>query len=152
MEYTISEMCKLTGVSKDTLRYYDKINLIIPKRALSKYRTYNNKDVMLAKYIQVLKYMGYSLDRIRDILTLYDQQVGDECAKKLELFFDNKEKKIMGKIREMEQVLEIFNEGRKHVGELEGMDNLVLNIFEIIKPGEKEFIENSNLLFNINLK
>mgnify|MGYP003410277415 CR=1 FL=1 len=134
------------------LGYYDKINLIIPKRALSKYRTYNNKDVMLAKYIQVLKYMGYSLDRIRDILTLYDQQVGDECAKKLELFFDTEAQKIMGKIREMEQVLEIFNEGRKHVGELEGTDNLVLNIFEIIKPGEKEFIENSNLLFNINLK
>ena len=87
MEYSISEMCKLTGVSKDTLRYYDKINLITPKREASKYRTYNDKDVMLAKYIQVLKYIGYSLDEIREVLVLYYLPVGEDCTKRLKFFF-----------------------------------------------------------------
>ena len=39
----------------------------------------------------------------------------------------------------MEQILGILNEGKKHIGEKEGMDNLVLNIFEIIKPEEECF-------------
>ncbi len=139
MEYSISEMCKLTGVSKDTLRYYDKINLITPKREASKYRTYNDKDVMLAKYIQVLKYIGYSLDEIREVLVLYYLPVGEDCTKRLKYFFESEIKEIIEKIRKMEQILGILNEGKKHIGEKEGMDNLVLNIFEIIKPEEECF-------------
>ena len=35
MEYTISQLAKLAGISTRTLRYYDEIDLLKPKRIIA---------------------------------------------------------------------------------------------------------------------
>lgn len=46
MEYTISQLAKLAGISTRTLRYYDEINLLKPKRINSSgYRIYGQEEV-----------------------------------------------------------------------------------------------------------
>jgi len=66
--YSISELSEILSISKDTLRYYDKIDLFKPKRGENKYRYYTEKDLLELKYIEVMKYAGLSLSEIKMIL------------------------------------------------------------------------------------
>ena len=65
--YTISEFAKMTGVSTDTLRYYDKINLFKPTNIYSKtgYRYYTLKEFEEIGEIQTLQTLGVSLKEIK---------------------------------------------------------------------------------------
>lgn len=65
--YTISEFAKMTGVSTDTLRYYDKINLFKPTDIDSKtgYRYYTLKEFEEIGVIQTLQTLGVSLKEIK---------------------------------------------------------------------------------------
>ena len=65
--YTISEFAKMTGVSTDTLRYYDKINLFNPTDIDPKtgYRYYTLKEFEEIGVIQTLQTLGVSLKEIK---------------------------------------------------------------------------------------
>ena len=65
--YTISEFAKMTGVSTDTLRYYDKINLFKPTDIDPKtgYRYYTLKEFEEIGVIQTLQTLGVSLKEIK---------------------------------------------------------------------------------------
>ena len=65
--YTISDFAKMTGVSTDTLRYYDKINLFKPTNIDSKtgYRYYTLKEFEEIGEIQTLQKLGVSLKEIK---------------------------------------------------------------------------------------
>ncbi len=66
--YLIGEVSKICNIPKKTLRYYDSIDVIKPKKTseYSGYRYYsvdNMQDIIILKYF---KQMGYSLSEIRD--------------------------------------------------------------------------------------
>lgn len=67
--YTIGKLSKKTGVTVRTLDYYDEISLLKPSsKTEGGHRLYNEDDVMQLERILALKYMGFSLEQIRDIL------------------------------------------------------------------------------------
>ncbi len=69
MEYKISELANLSGVSTRTLRHYDEIGLLIPKRlANSQYRIYDDQHVNQLHDILVLKAMGFDLAKIKSLI------------------------------------------------------------------------------------
>jgi DNA-binding transcriptional MerR regulator len=51
-------------ISKDTLRYYDKLKLVCPKRGGNNYRHYTEQDILDLQYIQVLSFTGFTLPEI----------------------------------------------------------------------------------------
>ena len=60
MEYSINELSKLAMVSKRTLRYYDEINLLNPKRINSSgYRIYGQNEIDKLQQILFYKEMGF---------------------------------------------------------------------------------------------
>lgn len=65
--YTISEFAKMTGVSTDTLRYYDKINLFKPNDTdpQTGYRYYTLRGFEEIGVIQTLQTLGVSLKDIK---------------------------------------------------------------------------------------
>ena len=70
MEYSINELSKLAKISKRTLRYYDEINLLKPKRINSSgYRIYGDYEIDQLQQILFYKEMGFKLDEIREIIT-----------------------------------------------------------------------------------
>lgn len=73
-EYTISQTAELLSISKDTLRYYDKIGLIKPLRGTNNYRFYNQTDILLLQYVEVMKYAGLSLTQIKSIMNDVDKK------------------------------------------------------------------------------
>ncbi len=73
MEYTIKKLAEIAGVSVRTLRYYDEINLLKPKRINSSgYRIYGQNEVDLLQQILFYKSMDMRLDEIQEIISKPD--------------------------------------------------------------------------------
>jgi len=69
MEYTISKLAKLSGISKRTLHYYDEIGLLKPmKLSESGYRIYGEEQVDLLQQILLYKELGFSLEKIQELV------------------------------------------------------------------------------------
>ncbi|WP_274309012.1 MerR family transcriptional regulator [Solibacillus daqui] len=60
----IGEFAERTGISKDTIRYYEKIGLLHPE-IKNKHRDYNNNEIILIETIIKLKQTGFSLLEIK---------------------------------------------------------------------------------------
>jgi len=69
--YRISEVSKETGLSADTLRYYEKAGLLKNiNRTASGIRLYNDADLSRLRFIQRAKTMNFSLDEISKLLQM----------------------------------------------------------------------------------
>ncbi|TFJ92003.1 MerR family transcriptional regulator [Lentibacillus salicampi] len=67
--YTIGQLSKKTGVTVRTLDYYDEIGLIKPSsKTEGGHRLYMDNDVMTLERVLALKYMGFSLEKMKDVL------------------------------------------------------------------------------------
>jgi MerR family Zn(II)-responsive transcriptional regulator of zntA len=66
----ISELSQKTGLSKDTIRYYEKIGLLSSnqKRTENNYRYYDAETVSHLLFIKQGKMMGFTLNEIKTIL------------------------------------------------------------------------------------
>lgn len=73
--YQIAELAKLSGVSSRTLRYYEEIGLLKPKREPnSNYRYYDSTDVDNLQQILFFKEMGLELKEIKKAMTTLDKE------------------------------------------------------------------------------
>lgn len=70
MEYTVSKLAGISGVSGRTLRYYDQINLLKPARINdSGYRVYGPKEVDVLQQILFYRELGIRLEDIKQVIT-----------------------------------------------------------------------------------
>jgi DNA-binding transcriptional MerR regulator len=68
-EWRIKEISDLTKISIRMLRHYDKIGLLKPSYRLSNgYRCYTEVDLAVLQQIVSLKYFGFNLKTIKDLL------------------------------------------------------------------------------------
>lgn len=66
---TISEVVKLSGVSRRTLQYYDEIGLLAPAQVSpAGYRLYDDENLLRLWRILFYKELGFSLDNIQILL------------------------------------------------------------------------------------
>ena len=76
MEYGISELSKMAGISTRTLRYYDAIGLLKPSRVNSAgYRYYGQREVDLLWQILFYRERGLDLKQIQAIVVREDCDV-----------------------------------------------------------------------------
>ncbi|MGE1130192.1 MerR family transcriptional regulator [Bacillus wiedmannii] len=67
--YSIGEFSEKTGVSIRTLHYYDEIGLLKPvKNPSSGHRLYTKQDEIILQQIVSFKFLGYSLEKISEII------------------------------------------------------------------------------------
>ncbi len=74
---TIREMCETFMVTPRTLRFYESKELLFPIREGNK-RLFTKRDRARLKLILRGKRFGFSLEQIRQLLDLYDQNAGDQ--------------------------------------------------------------------------
>ncbi|MGE7912503.1 MerR family transcriptional regulator [Lysinibacillus xylanilyticus] len=68
-KFSIGEFSEKTGIPIPTLHYYDEIGLLQPeKNPSSGHRTYYFQDIITLQKIISLKFLGYSLDKIANLL------------------------------------------------------------------------------------
>ena len=102
-----NDMIKKTGLSKQTILYYEKEGLIHPLRDDNGYRNYSKQDEQVLILIKLLRSMNVGID---DIKMVIDQQLSfQDCLTNQQSYLENT-------ITEMEQVkkkVEFYKE--KHI-------------------------------------
>jgi MerR family transcriptional regulator, thiopeptide resistance regulator len=71
--YKPHEFAKRTGVTVRALHHYDRLGLLKPTgRTDAGYRLYSDRDIIRLEQIVALKFIGFSLSQIRDLLNRKD--------------------------------------------------------------------------------
>jgi MerR family Zn(II)-responsive transcriptional regulator of zntA len=66
---TIGRLAETTGVSRDTIRFYERLGLLAPaSRTKTGYRLYSKADVRRLAFIKQAQLCGLSLEAIRELL------------------------------------------------------------------------------------
>ncbi len=105
---TPAEMTGATGVSIETLRYYERENLIQTiHRNGSGHRRYSSEDVLWIQVLRCLRDTGMSIEQLRIYCNLGEQ--GDHTEpERLELLLSHKQK-VLSEIDQLQSSLELID-------------------------------------------
>jgi MerR family transcriptional regulator/heat shock protein HspR len=73
--FVISVAAELAGMHPQTLRQYDRLGLVCPTRTMGKSRRYTMQDVAKLREIARLSQEGVSLEGIKRVLSLVDENL-----------------------------------------------------------------------------
>jgi DNA-binding transcriptional MerR regulator len=99
--YKVSEFSKMTGLSKETLRYYAEIKLLEPVfiDPNNKYRYYDNGSYLVALLLVHLRRFNFT---IQEMLTV----VNDESFENLEQILLKKRQGLVNQVQELNELIE----------------------------------------------
>lgn len=101
--FQIGEVSRQTGVSVDTIRFYEKEKLLRePVRSGGGFRLFGAVDIEQLKFIRSAQELGFALGEIKELLVLQDQSV-EACSHVRELL----ERKLDLVHRKIEQLLKL---------------------------------------------
>lgn len=110
----IAELEQRTGVSRHTLRYYEKEGLLLEVgRRGNNYREYSEKAVQRVGMVRQLKALGFSLKEIREVLDALRSDSID-CDQGAALMAEKKAA-VDSKITELKAVSRMLGEEQKRL-------------------------------------
>jgi len=136
-KYTIKETAKLLNLSTHTLRYYDEIGVLSPKRADNGYRYYSEVDLFNLQYIEVMKYADFSLAEIK-LFSDYKQS-GIDSEQNVIKLLESKKRQYQEKIENFQTLITLLDKTLNIENQCTDEDAkneanaLVLGLFERIK-------------------
>lgn len=102
--FTISDFAKLTGLSRQTLIYYDRIGLFKPIKTLdNKYRLYSRSQINVISLISMLSEMGVPLKEIKVLIDQISPDTAIEFLRKQQ----NEAKEKLRRLRTLEEMIEL---------------------------------------------
>jgi len=121
----ISEFAICTGISKDTIRYYEKINLLQPK-IKNNYREYNEHHIEIIRIILKLKQSGFLLQEIKLLFAWTENTNQHNELTKVEIdnllqlkrLFQNKYEQIVQKEKEIIQIKQVLERANSKLEQL----------------------------------
>ena len=141
----IGEFAKRSGVTVKTLLHYDKIGLLEPTdKTESGYRIYCEEDFLKLQQITTLKFIGLSLNEIKNVLS--------ESGENLESMIAIQKKALEEKKKHIEEVISVFKKAETSAKEKGFLDaNNLIDIIKITSMEKcvKEQYENDK---NLNLR
>ena len=126
----IKKVSDLTGVSADTIRYYERIGLIPPvTRNQSGIRDFTEREIGLLEFVRCFRKAGVSVEALIDYVTLLEEGEGTEEAR-LAILKEQAEK--------LDARLEELRAARERLA------YKIDNYQEVISQREKELLEGGN--------
>ena len=108
--YSIQDVSKILGMSKDTLRYYDRIGIVSPSRKDNRYRRYSRDDLIDLMNIQIMRYADFSLDEIKGKIGFRKlEKIDSAYCEEVAVFLDAKNAAIRKRITHLEKVSRLLN-------------------------------------------
>lgn len=108
--YSINEVSRILGITKDTLRYYDRIGIVSPSREPNSYRKYSKDDLVDLMNIQILQYADFSLEEIREKFQFHKMQSVDPAyCREVANFLESKKAEAHKKIEHLEKVSHLLD-------------------------------------------
>lgn len=113
--FTITEIAQETGLSTDTLRYYEKFGLIeSPVRGAGNIRRYTEVDLGKIKFITYLRDTKMPLKNIQAYVQAYNQQDETQCYKLL----DEHRIRVEAQLEQITKTLDLLQYKLKHFQEI----------------------------------
>ena len=104
----ISEVSEKSGISSDTLRYYERIGLLPPvNRNESGIRDYSELDVRRVEFIKCLRSVGLPIEVLIEYFKLVQQ--GDQTIDARKAILIEQRAQLAAKMEEMQETLEFLD-------------------------------------------
>jgi DNA-binding transcriptional MerR regulator len=104
----ISEASEQSGLSVDTLRYYEKIGLLPPvNRTDSGIRDYSELDVRRIDFIKCMRTAGLPIEVLIEYYALVQQ--GDETIEARQEILQEQRAQLVTRMAEMQETLDLLN-------------------------------------------
>ena len=104
----ISEVSEQSGLSVDTLRYYEKIGLLPPvNRTGSGIRDYSALDVRRVDFIKCMRTAGLPIEVLIEYYALVQQ--GDETIPARKEILQEQRAQLVARMAEMQETLDLLN-------------------------------------------
>jgi DNA-binding transcriptional MerR regulator len=128
--YLIKEFADLTKVTVRTLHYYDQIGLLKPSfEKANGYRVYTDADLLKLQQIVTLKFMGFSLAEIRNLLGSKGYQAVKSLRVQAEAIKDE-----IARLRQASKAIEEVLRQLETKGRIQRQK--LIKIMEVIQMGE----------------
>lgn len=129
--FKINEISKLFDIGIDSLRYYEKIGLIKPKRGENNYRYYSTRDIYKLTIIKDLRKLNFSLSQIKG----YISELSLENTYNM---LNDQNKIIEEEINKLQKQQKLV---KSQIYDLEKYKNIEINTFEIKKFNSRYAVE-----------
>lgn len=115
----ISEAAQVSGCNLETIRYYERIGLLPgARRSGNGYRVFSGHDIDRLRFITRGRELGFSLDEIRSLLSLAEDQdlscsEVDELARRHLADINARRRELAAMARELERTIKGCAGGRR---------------------------------------
>lgn len=106
----VAEFCKKVDTTRDTLRLYDQMGLLKPKRNQNNYRNFSIEDQKTFAIIRNLQKASLTLEEIKIVLELRNKPITEDCHTDIQEFIKNKRNEFQKKRDFYEQLLVVTDE------------------------------------------
>ena len=109
--FRIAELAKLYGLNSDTLRYYEELGLLHPRRGENRYREYSVDDLCELNIIRSLRELGVGMEEIRQHLCAPRTVAGTDAM------LASQEEILLKKIAALQKLLTAARQRRERLKE-----------------------------------
>lgn len=104
----ISEMSEQSGMSPDTLRYYERIGLLPPvNRNKSGIRDFSELDVRRVEFVKCMRNAGLPIEVLIEYYGLVQQ--GDQTIEARKKILKEQRAQLLARMAEMQRTLDLLN-------------------------------------------
>ncbi|MCK1225135.1 stress response transcriptional regulator NmlR [Streptococcus uberis] len=104
----IKKVSELTGVSADTIRYYERIGLIPPvTRNHSGVRNFSDRDISVLEFVRYFRGAGVSVESLIDYIGLVEQ--GDSTIGARLAILQEEREKLEERVSKLQAALDRLN-------------------------------------------
>ncbi|WCK52463.1 MerR family transcriptional regulator [Aneurinibacillus sp. Ricciae_BoGa-3] len=112
-ELTIQKMAEIAGMSAHTLRYYEKVGLIVSvKRLPNGYRLYSEKDIAWVEFLHRLRATGMSIRQMQAFAEL--RYRGDETVSERTELLEAHYEEVLKSIKQLKENAKIIEAKIEH--------------------------------------
>ncbi|RSD26763.1 MerR family transcriptional regulator [Mesobacillus subterraneus] len=116
--YCISDLAEEFGITTRTIRYYEELGLLKPSRTEGGRRIYSSSDLARLKLVLRGKRFGFSLEEIKEMVLLFDEDRTGE--KQLKVTIQYGEEKLAEVNERIAELVEIKEEIERLMTEFKG--------------------------------
>lgn len=117
-QFSIGQAARATGLTEDTLRYYERLGLLLEvQRADSGHRRYSEDELSWIGFVQRLRGTGMSLGRIKQYVALWQQ--GEHTVPERKALLEAHADEVEAQLAILQASLEVINLKLEHYRDLE---------------------------------